>query len=253
MKTNIEAKFKLIEILNISPVELSYIKDLTIPENIVSELLNGESGALKVHLENIQNDETLPVDTRLLAACLKNRMKDSVIRIKMDGLDEDLTEEEKEAIKENEKERNKMWRDREIEFHKSIPILKKYTQEEMNSVMFNYIWEHFPLLQKGFDRKIYPKARDSFFGHIGIAYYRYQLPQKVQDKINIADDYVKNEIINRFKKLEIESIDKWAIQYKQSMDELGVKKYTKSSIKGFFDELGLKVSSIVIDTIKSKL
>ena len=42
----------------------------------------------------------------------------------------------------------KMWRDREIEFHKSIPILKKYTQEEMNSVMFNYIWEHFPLLQK---------------------------------------------------------------------------------------------------------
>lgn len=231
MKTNIEAKFKLIEILNISPVELSYIKDLTIPENIVSELLNGESGALKVHLENIQNDETLPVDTRLLAACLKNRMKD----------------------KENEKERNKMWRDREIEFHKSIPILKKYTQEEMNSVMFNYIWEHFPLLQKGFDRKIYPKARDSFFGHIGIAYYRYQLPQKVQDKINIADDYVKNEIINRFKKLEIESIDKWAIQYKQSMDELGVKKYTKSSIKGFFDELGLKVSSIVIDTIKSKL
>lgn len=106
-------------------------------------------------------------------------MKDSVIRIKMDGLDEDeddeveeenygyfdedLTEEEKEAIKENEKERNKMWRDREIEFHKSIPILKKYTQEEMNSVMFNYIWEHFPLLQKGFDRKIYPKARDSFF------------------------------------------------------------------------------------------
>ena len=65
--------------------------------------------------------------------------------------------------------------------------------------------------------------------------------------------YVKNEIINRFKKLEIESIDKWAIQYKQSMDELGVKKYTKSSIKGFFDELGLKVSSIVIDTIKSKL
>jgi uncharacterized protein YjdB len=53
--------------------------------------------------------------------------------------------------------------------------------------------------------------------------------------------------------LEIESIDKWAIQYKQSMDELGVKKYTKSSIKGFFDELGLKVSSIVIDTIKSKL
>ena len=164
-----------------------------------------------------------------------------------------VTEEEKEAIKENEKERNKMWRDREIEFHKSIPILKKYTQEEMNSVMFNYIWEHFPLLQKGFDRKIYPKARDSFFGHIGIAYYRYQLPQKVQDKINIADDYVKNEIINRFKKLEIESIDKWAIQYKQSMDELGVKKYTKSSIKGFFDELGLKVSSIVIDTIKSKL
>ena len=171
MKTNIEAKFKLIEILNISPVELSYIKDLTIPENIVSELLNGESDALKVHLENIQNDETLPVDTRLLAACLKNKMKDSVIRIKMDGLDEDededdeveeeesygyfdedLTEEEKEAIKENEKERNKMWRDREIEFHKSIPILKKYTQEEMNSVMFNYIWEHFPLLQKGSSR-----------------------------------------------------------------------------------------------------
>ena len=52
----------------------------------------------------------------------------------------------------------------------------------------------------------YPKARDSFFGHIGIAYYRYQLPQKVQDKINIADDYVKNEIINRFKKLEIENL-----------------------------------------------
>lgn len=184
MKTNIEAKFKLIEILNISPVELSYIKDLTIPENIVSELLNGESGALKVHLENIQNDETLPVDTRLLAACLKNRMKDSVIRIKMDGLDEDeddeveeenygyfdedLTEEEKEAIKENEKERNKMWRDREIEFHKSIPILKKYTQEEMNSVMFNYIWEHFPLLQKDLTEKYILKHVIAFLDILGL-------------------------------------------------------------------------------------
>lgn len=104
------------------------------------------------------------------------------------------------------KKREIKWRDREIEFHKSIPILKKYTQEEMNSVMFNYIWEHFPLLQKGFDRKIYPKARDSFFGHIGIAYYRYQLPQKVQDKINIADDYVKNEIINRFKNWKLKAL-----------------------------------------------
>lgn len=64
---------------------------------------------------------------------------------------------------------------------------------------------------------------------------------------------LKMKLLIALKKLEIESIDKWAIQYKQSMDELGVKKYTKSSIKGFFDELGLKVSSIVIDTIKSKL
>lgn len=96
MKTNIEAKFKLIEILNISPVELSYIKDLTIPENIVSELLNGKSDTLKVYLENIQNDENLPVDTRLLAACLKNKMKDSVIRIKMDGLDKDEDDEVEE-------------------------------------------------------------------------------------------------------------------------------------------------------------
>lgn len=99
-----------------------------------------------------------------------------------------------------------MWRDREIEFHKSIPILKKYTQEEMNSVMFNYIWEHFPLLQKGFDRKIYPKARDSFFGHIGIAYYRYQLPQKVQDKINIADDYVKMKLLIALKNWKLKAL-----------------------------------------------
>ena len=111
-------------------------------------------------------------------------MKDSVIRIKMDGLDEDeddeveeenygyfdedLTEEEKEAIKENEKERNKMWRDREIEFHKSIPILKKYTQEEMNSVMFNYIWEHFPLLQKDLTEKYILKHVIAFLDILGL-------------------------------------------------------------------------------------
>ena len=51
-------------------------------------------------MENIQNDETLPVDTRLLAACLKNRMKDSVIRIKMDGLDEDEDDEVEETAEE---------------------------------------------------------------------------------------------------------------------------------------------------------
>lgn len=42
MKTNIEEKFKSIEMLNVSPVELSYIKDSNMIKNFVYELLNVE-------------------------------------------------------------------------------------------------------------------------------------------------------------------------------------------------------------------
>ena len=268
MKTDIEAKFILIEILGLSLVELPFIENLTIPKNIIDDLYNDKVETLKVYFENIKNDDSISDDTRLIAACLRTKIKDNSVRLDFLDLaeddefadeegynyyDEDLSEEEKNAIKENEKESNKLWRDRETEFHKALPILKKYTQEQMNEIMFNYVWQQYPKLQKGFDRNIYSKARDGFFSHIGISYYRYQLPQKVLDKINIAEDYVKDEVVNRFKKMEIENIDNWIIEYKRSMNELGIKKYTKGSIKAFFKELGFKVSSIVIDTMKSKL
>ena len=37
------------------------------------------------------------------------------------------------------------------------------------------------------------------------------------------------------------------------MNDLGISKYTKGSIKEFFKKLDLKVSTFVIDTIKRKL
>ena len=72
-------------------------------------------------------------------------------------------------------------------------------------------------------------------------------------KINIAEEYTKNEIDNRFKILETESIEEWTNQYKEMMNDLGISKYTKGSIKEFFKKLDLKVSTFVIDTIKRKL
>ena len=139
------------------------------------------------------------------------------------------------------------------EYRKAPPKIRKYTQDEWNNLMFNYVWEKYPQLHKGFNRQVYCQARDSFFGSIGIAYYRYQLSQKIQDKINIAEEYTKNEIDNRFKILETESIEEWTNQYKEMMNDLGISKYTKGSIKEFFKKLDLKVSTFVIDTIKRKL
>ena len=119
--------------------------------------------------------------------------------------------------------------------------------------MFDYIWEKFPQLQKGFDRKIYNSAKDSFFQDIGIYWYRYQLPDDINKKINIAIDYVQQEIINRFRKLEEENVDKWTIEYKQWMQQRGLAKYTKASIKAYFDFKELKVSALIIDVIKNRL
>lgn len=255
---NIEIKFKLIEYLKLAPSELSFLESIIIPINVTKDLLDNKTETLSNYLENVQNDATLQDNVRLLAACFRNRLKENSINIKFDN--EQLMEEDYDSYdelsdeeREMRKEEDEMWQGREKEYRKALPKIRKYTQDEWNNLMFNYVWEKYPQLHKGFNRQVYCQARDSFFGSIGIAYYRYQLSQKIQDKINIAEEYTKNEIDNRFKILETESIEEWTNQYKEMMNDLGISKYTKGSIKEFFKKLDLKVSTFVIDTIKRKL
>lgn len=262
---DIEVKFKLIEILYLSPDELSYLDRFTISDDLAKELLNDNIDALKSYFEKLQNNQNLDDSFRLFVACLKRRITPLTIAwtekedLEDDGEEdydyygEKLSEEDKEFFKEREKQSNELWKEREKKFHKSLSKLKQYTQNKMNSFMFDYIWEKFPQLQKGFDRKIYNSAKDSFFQDIGIYWYRYQLPDDINKKINIAIDYVQQEIINRFRKLEEENVDKWTIEYKQWMQQRGLAKYTKASIKAYFDFKELKVSALIIDVIKNRL
>ncbi len=276
MKIDITTKFKLIEIFYLSPMELSYLDKLNLSEDIFDDF-QGEDllEVLRFSLKEIMDDENLSEEERLLAACFKRRLQGNVISFKTDGFDDDfdddedfddedeyddveedyddLSEEDKEIIKRSNEELKKDYKDSKMKFCKSVPLLKAYSQEEMNNQMFSYIWEQYPQLQKGLDWRIYNTALQSFYEYLGIADRKWQLTQKVRIKIRNADNYARDEIVRRFKNWEIENIDQWCEEYKESMDKLGVKKYTKGNIKEFFDRMNLKVSPIVIDSIQSKL
>ena len=115
------------------------------------------------------------------------------------------------------------------------------------------MWQKFPSLQNGFDRKTFLLARYSYYEDISINWHRYQLPAEVNKKLGIAEEYAKQEIINRFQKMETEKIEEWAREYICWMNQRGIHKYTKASIKAFFETKKLKVSTLTIDTIKAKL
>lgn len=144
-----------------------------------------------------------------------------------------------------------MWRDREIACHKSVNKLKKCTQDEVNSLMLDYMWQKFPSLQNGFDRKTFYAARNSYYEDMNINWYRYQLPTEVNKKLNIAEEYAKQEIITRFKKMEMEKIEDWSHEYTAWMKQRSMHKYTKASIKAFFETKQLKVSTLTIDAVKA--
>lgn len=257
-----DTKIKIIEILNLNPNELDYLKFFNIPNNIIYDKENLE--LLKQYFNNIISDKKQNEEVRLIAACFKNRILPTKLDIHWSNNEEDdfndeednwmdtdntMSNEDKIALKELEKERNQLWLDREKKFHKSLPQLKKYTQEEMNEIMFNHIWNNFPQLQKGYDRSVYSRAKESFLEYIGVSWYRAQLPFEVDNKIDNAQEYVKNEIINRFRQFESNNIDTWLNEIKA----LKLKKYTKTFISSFLKEKGLKVSDTTISFIKENV
>ena len=71
---DIEVKFKLIEILYLSPDELSYLDRFTISDDLAKELLNDNIDALKSYFEKLQNNQNLDDSFRLFVACLKRRI-----------------------------------------------------------------------------------------------------------------------------------------------------------------------------------
>ena len=234
---DIKVKFKLIDFLYLSPEELPYLTQIDIPESIVGELLKDNIEALYNYLESLQEDEKLDESYRLFIACLKRRV--TPLRINWDinekddevenedsdnygYYNENLSDEEKQTLKEIEKQNNKMWRDREIACHKSVAKLEKCTQDEVNYLMLDYMWQKFPSLQNGFDRKTFLLARYSYYEDISINWHRYQLPAEVNKKLGIAEEYAKQEIINRFQKMETEKIEEWAREYICWMNQISV-------------------------------
>ena len=86
---------------------------------------------------------------------------------------------------------------------------------------------------------------------MNINWYRYQLPTEVNKKLKIAEEYAKQEIITRFQKMEMEKIEDWTHEYTVWMKQRGMYKFTKASIKTFFETKQLKVSTLTIDAVKA--
>ena len=63
--------------------------------------------------------------------------------------------------------------------------------------------------------------------------------------------YAKQENITRFKKMEMEKIEDWSHEYTAWMKQRSMHKYTKASIKAFFETKQLKVSTLTIDAVKA--
>lgn len=248
----IETKIHLISQFQITPSEIKLLLDLNLPIDYNAIVKNSDYQILIKSFEDIIDNRNLDEDNLLDLVYINTKIKGISIEFSKNPEDEyeDLYLKESPEVQEYDKEIEYNWAERRKVQKNAIAKYKQYSQQEIDKLLFEYVWNKYPQIRNGFDRSIYSKAKYTFTDHIGI-YATFEAPESLRVKLNNAEENAKSLIIEKFKKLEVIKFEEWLDEYRKWLNKADVTKSTKTNIKEFFKEIGIKASDITIGKIKS--
>ena len=231
--------------------DIDRISILTIPTDIANYIQTKQWTQALTYFSSLEEDEKYDDERRLIALWIANRLRHKI-----------RSEEEEriqKMLEKKEQEEEEQWRkeaeERNAANENAMEIRKKThsqwtksTQEECNQLLFDYVWENFPLLKNGYDRSIFSSALYSYRFDSKFDYYR--LSTEARTKYDQAVAYVETEIRRLFDEFQKNNIEQWIVDLKKWMMEHGLKMYTKGTIISFFKDKKLKVSELTIETIR---
>lgn len=262
---NISHKIKLIEKLHLNTSDLKYLDVIKLSHECLEELMLDNTKILKKEFRFIIENPHEADDVRLVAACYYNillRLETSEV---LDKVCEDISDvpfgligpnEDDSYLKEREeiaKEKQKLWKKRENNAKAAQKKLEKMSSEEICNEIFSYILKKYPELENGYNAVLYRSGREDYYEMLSIRYCPTLVSHQEWTKINIAAKNVENKLRKYADMIILDQLEYWIKEYKEWANDQGYHRVTKVSINSFFREKNKKVSSNVIDKLKSGL
>lgn len=231
--------------------DLDRISILTIPTEIANYIQAKQWTQALTYFSSLEENNEYDDERRLIALWIANRLRGKIQSEEEERVQKMLEKEEHEEDYQWQKEVEERNAANELAMeirNKTHSLWTQSTQEECNQLLFDYIWENFPLLKNGYDRSIFSSALYSYRIDSKFDYYR--LSTGSRTKYDQAVAYVETEIRRLFDEFQKNNIEQWIVDLKKWMMEHGLKKYTKGTIISFFKDKKLKVSELTIETIR---
>lgn len=251
----IDIKLYFINQIQLTPDEIKFIESINLPIDYKKIIVSNNLQLLAELFSDVIDENNLIEEEILQLAYINTKIKRLSIKFST-NIDEEFYEyddsfyEEDSDTQEYHNELEYDWKERRKIQKEAISKYKQYSQKEIDNLLFEYVWNNYPQIRKGFDRSVYSKAKLTFISNIGI-FAKFDAPEPLRVKLENAEENAKVLLIDKFKQLEIDKFDEWFSEYKRWLTESNLSKSTKTIIKEFFKELGIKVSDKTIEKIKA--
>lgn len=262
MELDISDKIAIIRRYKLSPAELSLLLNLNPDQETLLELARGNHTFLIEWIDKSIDNPSLNDESRLYFAHFANifekQIGEEVLRNvaetqieKMSNMVEDYAQDiiaydDTEPQTVDEKKKYK-------EFKKHKKDIQSWSQDEITNKLITFVESEMPYI---FDSGIKGKKQEvnkAFNASIKLYDYFWELNDKTRSYLCNAQAFLVMESEKRRTEYERKMIPKWTEEFKNWCRHLGITKYTKSNIKEFFKESGLKVLPTTIDLLKYNL
>lgn len=262
MKVDISDKIAIIRRYKISPDELSLLLNLNPNNEILSELARGNHTILIEWINKSINNSSINDEHRLYFAHFANIIEkhieeevlDSMVDAQQDVISNMVEDYAQNMIEYDDCEPQTVDEKKKYkEFKKHKKDIQSWSQEEITNKLINFVETELPYIFESGIKGKKQEVRNAFYASISLYDYFWQLNSKTRYYLCNAQDFLITESEKRRTEYERSMITKWTEEFKNWCNHLGLTKYTKSNIKEFFKESGLKVLPTTIDLLKSNL
>lgn len=262
MTVDISDKIAIIRKYKITPDELTLLLSLNPTPNTLSELARGNHSTLIEWINNSINNPSIKDERRLYFAHFANIIEkyieenviDSILDSQKDSISDMVENYAQDMMTFDHCEPHTEDEEKEYkEFKKHKKDIQSWSQEEITTKLINFVETEFPYI---FETGIKGKKQDvrtAFYASINLYSFFWDLNDRTRNYLCNAQEFLAVESEKRRVEYERKMVTEWANEFKNWCDNLGLTRYTKSNIKEFFKELGLKVLPTTIDLLKSNL
>ena len=260
MKVDISIKIAIIRRYKISPDELTLLLKLNPATEILSKLAQGNYQSLIDWINSSINNSLINDEHRLCFAHLANIIEkhieeevvDSIVESQRDAIHDMIEDYEQDIVPCDN------WTESDVEeqykeFKKHKKKIQSWSQEEIKDKLIKFVETEFPNIFESGIRGKKRDVRNAFYASIHLYTFGWDLNEKTINNLCQAEAFLVKEVEKRRVEYERRMITEWTHEFKNWCKNLGITKYTKSNIKEFFNEQGLKVLPTTIDLVKYNL